>query len=101
MTTPRPQEPPNTPEPILCQPLTALPPMSAIEQEDVEDRRFRRWIIKTCIYAALFCVVILVTATAIVGVMKGQLPDDGLIAKLIDFAQELVPVVNLIIGKSQ
>lgn len=101
MNQPRQQDPPNPPEPILCQPLTALPPLSAHEQEDVEDRRFRRWIIKTCIYAVLFCVVILVTATAIVGVKNGEFPDDGLIARLIDFAQQLVPVVNLIIGKGQ
>lgn len=91
-----PQQPAGDPAP-LC----AMPALTPLQQEDVEDRRFRRWIIKTCIYAALFCVVVLVTATAIVGVKNGQLPNNELVSKLIDFAQELVPVVNLIVGNGQ
>lgn len=82
-------------------PLCALPPLTPMQQEDIEDRRLRRWLIKTGAAVGLFCVVVVVTAASVVGVKSGQIAGDGVIGKLIDFAQEFVPIINLVVGTGQ
>lgn len=82
-------------------PLCALPPLTPYQQEDIEDRRLRRWLIKAGFYVGSFCVVVVVTAAAVLGVKTGQIASDGVIGKLIDFAQEFVPIINLVIGTGQ
>jgi hypothetical protein len=74
--------------------------LTPAQSEDIEDRRFRRWLIKMCVYAVLFSIVVLVTAVAVVGVKTGQFPDNGWISKLIDFAQGLLPIVQLMVGSA-
>lgn len=65
-----------------------------------EDRNLRRWVVKAFTGLVVFCVVVIVTVVAVIGVRTGQIPNTPLVNGIISIAQDVLPVIQLIFAPS-
>lgn len=72
-----------------------VPHLSVQQLDQLEDRKLFRWLIKMGTYAAIFCVVVLVTTVCVIGIKSGAIPDIPFFSGMVSIAQSLIPVFQL------
>ena len=76
------------------------PQLSIQQLDQLEDRKLFRWLIKMGTYAAIFCVVVLVTTVCVIGIKSGAIPDIPFFSGMVSIAQSIIPVFQLWLAPS-
>jgi len=68
-------------------------PKTLEEQQDLEDRRLRRWLVKMGFWFAIVFVSMVVGATFAIAVRSGQMPDGVVVNSVLNTASEILKLI--------